>query len=126
MGWVENEKARRGAGPSGLELCGAGRCSGGIGLTDWNPFGLLFTKVRVEHGRNPGELIDRLPEQIVGKPGHGHPAAPALAVKRADHVIGETGGIQGSGHDGIQMIGMIKMIGMLEFRGQPRGWCRII
>ena len=71
----------------GYELCGAGRCSGGIGLTDWKRLGLLLTKVRVERGRIVDERTDRLPEQIVGKPGHGHPAAPALAVKRADHVV---------------------------------------
>ena len=45
-----------------------------------------------------GERTERLPEQIVGKPGHRHPAALSFAVKRADHVIGQTRGIQGAWH----------------------------
>ena len=56
-------------------------------------------------GRGEGRGLDsgngsrRLPEQIAGQPGHGHPAALALAVKRAaDHIVGQLRGIPGSGH----------------------------
>ena len=33
-------------------------------------------------------VVERLPEQFVGKPGHRHLSPQSLAVKRADHVVG--------------------------------------
>ena len=67
---------------------------------DWDCRGLLLAEA--SHGNLRGErttrLTERLPEQIVGQTGHRHPAALSFAVKRADHVIGQTRGIQGAWH----------------------------
>jgi hypothetical protein len=42
----------------------------------------------VERGESLGNRAERLPEHFIGKAGHWQPAALALAVKRADHVVG--------------------------------------
>ena len=49
-------------------------------------------------GENLGNRVEGLAEQGIGQTGHRYSAAPALAVKRADHVVGEARGLQGSGH----------------------------
>ena len=46
-----------------------------------------------------GDPAERLPQQGVGHDRHRLPLAQALAVERADHIIGEPGSVQVSGHE---------------------------
>jgi hypothetical protein len=91
------------AGPfRGFRLIIAGRCLSGVGPADGRWFPVVLANAKL--GRVVGQRAKRLPEQVVGHPGHRYPAALALAVKRADHVIGESGRIQVSGHDKFGMM----------------------
>ena len=49
----------------------------------------MFCPANVESGENMGDRVEGLPEQFVGNTGHWHSAALALAIKRADYVVGE-------------------------------------
>ena len=94
MGWglrVETRKARC---HRAFRAQGVWWCSSGTDVTDRSPLVLAHT----EHGRSMGGAGESLPEQFVGHPGHRLAAALALAVKRADHVVGQTRGIQGAWH----------------------------
>jgi hypothetical protein len=59
--------------------------SGGILHVDDDPVGVDERRAR-HAGKLPAE---RKAEQFIGKAGRGRPAALTLAVKRADHVVGQ-------------------------------------
>ena len=58
----------------------------------------MFCPANVESGENMGDRVEGLPEQFVGNTGHRHSAALALAIKRADYVVGEARGVEVPGH----------------------------
>ena len=91
VGWLllvggGNENARRCAGLSWVSIFTWGRCLRGIRLADWYHLRLILTNMEVRLGG--GNIVQRLPEQFIGKSGHGHPALLAHAVESADHIVG--------------------------------------
>ena len=84
---------------------GSGRYSGGIGIAVWDRRGFLL--METWDGTVVAKPADRLPKQFVSQSGHGNPTALSLAVKGADHIVGQLWGIQGSGHGwgGLRLVG---------------------
>jgi hypothetical protein len=73
--------------------------SGGVGIAT----GSVWRHVLANAGDGDEEWNIRqcFTKQLVGETRHRHPAAQALAVKRADHVVGEARGVWVSGHGGM-------------------------
>jgi hypothetical protein len=74
-------------------------CSSGVGIATGSVWKHIFANAR--DGDEKWNLRQCFTKQLVGKARHRHPAAQALAVKRADHIIGKARGVEVSGHGGM-------------------------
>jgi hypothetical protein len=99
------------------------RCLCGVGLSRWGFSGFLLTEA--ERGWDRDAPVERLPEQVVRQACHWFSLALALAVKRADHVVGESGTVEVAWHGGdgldVDVCPFSRSAGELEQQGDRDG-----
>ena len=93
---VETTRPGVSAGPSSLRGGGGAEAYAASGLSIAPYCRRVLTDS--QQRRIIGDAAERLPEQGVGHDGHRLAAAQALAVKRADHVVGEPGRVEVAWH----------------------------